>query len=178
MRDIPDGLLGGKLRRFDPMCHKAYTRRDSHTLKISVKNPQRTDQIYKTESGLSFRVKKCQHAVQLRAEADDEIDRTREQKSQRHDLSLAETVHQHSVDETRESVDDAVKGEEYTQLGLGDSEFRLHGRDGHSEILPYKIKKRIADEKYGNRAPFPVTILPDSVVHYAFIDFRLVADVV
>ena len=165
VRHIPDGLFGGELRRFHPMSKKTHARRHAHTLKITVKHPHRSYEIYKSQGSLSFCVKKVQHAVELRAETDEQVDNTSEEQAQRHDLPLAETVHKHTVDEPRKSVDDAVQGQEDTELGLRDAKFSLHCRNCHSQVFSHKIKESVSHEKHDDSAPLPITILLYGVVH-------------
>ena len=44
-----------------------------------------------------------------------------------------------TVDEAGYSIDDAIQGQEYTQLDLGYSQFRLKRRHDHAEMLPDKV---------------------------------------
>ena len=98
------------------MGQETDTRRNTHSLQISVNNPKGTDQIDKSHSCLSLGIEEIEYSVQHRAETDDEIDGTCKQKAKCHNLLLAVTVDQHSVYETREAVYDTVDCKEYTEL--------------------------------------------------------------
>ena len=58
-----------------------------------------------------------------------------------------------------------MNGQEDTELGLGYSQFSLHGRDRHSKVLAHKIEKRISHEKYNDCSPLPIAILLKCIIH-------------
>ena len=105
---VPDGLLGCKLGRLDPMTHKADARWHTHTLEIPVENPQGTDDVNQRHCSLALGVKHIHERVHGRTEADCQVGDGGQHKAKGHKFPPAEPVRQKTVDETRDSVDYAI----------------------------------------------------------------------
>ena len=99
VRAVPYGLLGGKLRRLDPMGHKATAGRKSHSLGVTVYEPKASDESDHPHSGLALTVHEVEQAVHLRAESYEYIHERGEEKSRGHHLLAADTVGDEAVDE-------------------------------------------------------------------------------
>ena len=87
-------------------------------MQLTVKHPHGAYQINKSQSSLSFGIKQVQHSVQLRAETYEKIDSAGQEEAQGHNPLLTEAVNQKSVHKSGKTVDDTMKGQEYTQLSL------------------------------------------------------------
>ena len=99
VRAVPDGLLGRKLGRLDPVCHKAAAWRKSHSLGVTVYEPKASDECDHSHRGLALAVHKVEQAVHLRAESYEYIHERGEEKSRGHHLLAADTVGDEAVDE-------------------------------------------------------------------------------
>jgi hypothetical protein len=54
MGTVPDGLLGGKLGRFDPVGHQRAAGRVAHSLHVTVDEPEGADIINNKEINIDY----------------------------------------------------------------------------------------------------------------------------
>ena len=159
MRGVPDRLFRREFRRAEPVGHQRSAGGISHSMDIAVQDPEGADDVDERHRGLAVRIEDVDESVHLRGETDREVDDGRQDQSHRHHQPLVVTVRQDAVDKTGKAVNDAVQGQEETELGLGDPEGFVHGRNGGAEILPEKIVEGIAYDQGDQGPPLPVAVL-------------------
>lgn len=126
---------------------------------VTVYNPKGSDQIYKSHCRLSFRVQKVEYSVELRTEGNCEIDYCRYDESSGQKFPAAAAVSYEAVHKTGESIDDTIKGDECTELKLGDSQFLLHCRKCGTEILSEEVIKNVGNHQDDKGPPLPIVVL-------------------
>ena len=167
MGAVPDTLLGRQLGWLYPVSHETAAGRITHSLGEAVDQPQGSDEIHQSDSGLTAGIHIMEQTVHLRAQTDDEVDDGGKQEPKTHYQFLrARSVGYEAVDETGHAIDYSVQSQEYSQLGLVKSEFGLQGRHGYAEILPYEIEQGVSDHQDDERTPLPIIVfLLDALVH-------------
>ena len=161
------------------MGHQAAARRIAHPLGKTVDKPQGTNEIHKTDSGFAAGVHIVEQPVHLGTQPDDEVHHRREQQTETHyELFRAGPVGDEAIDEAGYSIDYSIEGQEYTKLGLVQSQLGLQRRHGDAEILPHEIEEGVPDHQDDQRPPLPIVVfLLDTLVHihkYSELPFSLI----
>ena len=156
VRHVPDRHFAGQFVGRHPVSHEGRDGWNSHALKITVQQQNRThDDRQRRNVLLPAGCSGDEHRHFI-TESESDIDQRTERKSQRHDLPGAYTVGDESINKAGQTVNNTVQGQKQPQLGLGYAECNLDARHGGIEILADKIIERITDHRHDDCAGLPV----------------------
>ena len=158
--------LVASFRRLDPVCHEAAAWREPHSLGVTVYEPKASDERNHSHSGLALAVHEVEEAVHLWTESYEYIHECGEEQSRCHHLLAADAVGDEAVDEPRQTVDDAVQGQEKAEFDLADPQLGLQSRHRDAEVLPDEIEEGVADHQDDEGSPLPIVVLfLDRLIH-------------
>ena len=150
------------------MCHQASARRITHTLSVTVYHPKASDEYNHSGGSLSGSVEEMEEPVHLRAETYQDVHHSGKQESEGHHLLAGNPVCKEAVDEPGNTVDDSVKGQEETELGLAYSKFGLECRHRNAEVLPDEIEQHVPYHQQDEGPPLPVVVfLLGCLIHFS-----------
>ena len=156
VRHVPDRHLGRQFVGRDPVGHQRRDGRHAHALEIAVQQQDRTHDDRQRRDVFAAAGRARDEQGHFVAEPEPDVDERAERQAQRHEFAGAHPIGDESVDEPRNAVDDAVEGQEDSELRLGDAEGSLDARHGGVEVLAHEIVECVTDHRDDDGAGLPV----------------------
>ena len=138
------------------MGHQRRDGRHAHALEIAVQQQDRTHDDRQRRDVFAAAGRARDEQGHFVAEPEPDVDERAERQAQRHEFAGAHPIGDESVDEPRNAVDDAVEGQEDSELRLGDAEGSLDARHGGVEVLAHEIVECVTDHRDDDGAGLPV----------------------
>jgi len=145
VRHVPDRHLGRQFVGRDPVGHQRRDGRHAHALEIAVQQQDRTHDDRQRRDVFAAAGRARDEQGHFVAEPEPDVDERAERQAQRHEFAGAHPIGDESVDEPRNAVDDAVEGQEDSELRLGDAEGGFDARHGGVEVLAHEIIKCVTE---------------------------------
>ena len=153
---VPDRHLRGQFRGMDPMRKHAGTRREAHALEVLVQDNRHA---HDQDEGLDEAgpiLHPCDPRAEVGTETEGEVGNGTEYQTRGHYDAGADAVHDISVDETRETVNQRAGKENPAEALVRDTKFGRQTRHGQREVLTYEIEQGISHHRHQDGAPLPI----------------------